>query len=276
MNASAWNPLTPFVQLHRHSGLLRQFARRAIEARHRGSFLGLFWAVLAPMISLSIYTFIFGFVFTGRFTDSKTETTLDYALAAFLGLILFNFLSEVLSQSPLTIVTQPNFVKKVVFPLEVLPASTVGAAAFSAGISLALALTGIAIIGPGLDRHALWLFAIVPPIAMIAFGCAWFFSALGVFIRDIANVMPFVMQILMFMSAVFYPTSRLLDAPLWAQKILFANPLLQAVVSARNAVLFHQSPEIKKIVYLWACGIVIYLIGHFTFRKLRPAFADVS
>ena len=275
MNASAWNPLTPFVQLHRHGGLLRQFARRAIEARHRGSFLGLFWTVLAPMISLSIYTFIFGFVFKGHFTDLPSETTIDYALAAFLGLILFNFLSEVMSQSPLTIVTQPNFVKKVVFPLEVLPASAVGAAAFSAGISLALALTGIALFGPGLDRHALWLFAIVPPIAMIAFGCAWFFSALGVFIRDIANVMPFVMQILMYMSAVLFPTWKLLEAPLWAQKILFANPLLQAVVSARNAVLFHQSPEIKKIAYLWVCGIAVYLIGHLTFRKLRPAFADV-
>jgi lipopolysaccharide transport system permease protein len=275
MNAALWNPLTPFVQLYRHRTLFRQFARRAIEARHRGSFLGLFWTVLAPMISLSIYTFVFGFVFTGRFTPAATESTFDYALGAFVGLILFNFLAEVLSQSPLTIVVQPNFVKKVVFPLEILPASTVGSAAFSATVSLALALAGIAVFGPGLDAHALWLLAVAPPVAMIAFGCAWLFSALGVFIRDIASMMPFVSQVLMFMSAVFYPASFLEKAPLWAQKILFANPLLHAVVSARNAVLFHESPALRSIAYLWACGVVVYFIGYLTFRKLRPAFADV-
>lgn len=275
MNAALWNPLTPFVQLYRHRTLFRQFARRAIEARHRGSFLGLFWTVLAPMISLSIYTFVFGFVFTGRFTPAETESTLDYALGAFVGLILFNFLSEVLSQSPLTIVVQPNFVKKVVFPLEILPASIVGSAAFSAGISLALALTGIALFGPGLDVHALWILAIVPPVAMIAFGCAWLFSALGVFIRDIASMMPFVSQVLMFMSAVFYPIAFLEKAPLWAQKILFANPLLHAVVSARDAVLFHQSPALRAVIYVWVCGVVTYFVGYLTFRKLRPAFADV-
>jgi lipopolysaccharide transport system permease protein len=275
MSPSSANPLAPFLQLYQQRALLRQFARRAIEQRHRGSFLGLFWTVLSPLISLSIYTFIFGFVFTGRFTLSPDERPLDYALGAFVGLILFNFLTEVLSQSPHTIVTQPNFVKKVVFPLEILPAATVGAATISATISLALALLGIAIVGPGLDVHALWLLAVAPPVAMIAFGCAWFFSALGVFIRDIANVMPFVMQILMFMSAVFYPKEKLLEAPVWAQKILFANPLLHAVVSARNAILFHQSPSLNAIAYLWACGIAIYILGHLTFRKLRPAFADV-
>jgi lipopolysaccharide transport system permease protein len=272
MNESAWNPLAPFAQLHRHRDLFNQFARRAVEMRHRASMLGIFWAVLGPMISLAIYTFIFGFVFSSRFGN---ETGIEFALGAFVGLIVFNFMSEVLSQSPHTIVTQPNFVKKVVFPLEILPAATVGAASFSAGISLVIALTGVAVFGPGLDQHAFWLLAIIPPIAMIGFGCAWFFSALGVFIRDIANVMPFLMQILMFMSAVFYPKSRLFDAPPWGQKILFANPLLHAVVSARNAVLFHQSPSQKVIVYLWVTGFVVYLFGYFAFRKLRPAFADV-
>jgi lipopolysaccharide transport system permease protein len=275
MKASSWNPLAPFAQLHQHRALLGQFARRAVEQRHRASALGMFWTVLAPIISLSIYTFVFGFVFTGRFTTSESENTVDYALGAFVGLILFNFLSEVLSQSPHTIVTQPNLVKKVVFPLEVLPAATVGAAGFSAGMSLLLALIGIATFGPGLDVHALWLLALIPPVALIAFGCAWFISALGVFVRDIASAMPFIVQVLMFVSAVFYPVSFLTKAPVWAQKILFANPLLHAVVSARDAVLFHQSPAWKSIAYLWACSLVIYFVGQATFRRLKPAFADV-
>jgi lipopolysaccharide transport system permease protein len=273
---SAANPLAPFLQLHRHRDLFNQFARRAVELRHRASMLGLVWAVLAPLISLSIYTFVFCYVFGGSLTKSPSETRQEYALGAFLGLILFNFLTEVLSQSPHTIVTQPNFVKKVVFPLEILPAATVGAAAFHAGISLVLALVGVAVMGPGLDGHAMWLLAIAPPIAMIAFGCAWFFSALGVFVRDISNVMPFIMQILMYVSAVFYSRSLIEDkVPAWAQKLLLANPLLHAVVNARNAVVFHQNPSLKGIAYIWACGFLIYCFGYFTFRKLRPAFADV-
>jgi lipopolysaccharide transport system permease protein len=273
---SAANPLAPFLQLHRHRDLFNQFARRAVELRHRASTLGLLWAILAPLISLSIYTFVFSYVFGGSLTGSPRETRQEYALGAFLGLILFNFLTEVLSQSPHTIVTQPNFVKKVVFPLEILPAATVGAAAFHAGITLVFALVGVATMGPGLDRHALWLLAIGPPIAMIAFGCAWFFSAVGVFVRDIANVMPFIMQILMYVSAVFYSRSLFEDkVPGWAQKLLLANPLLHAVVNARNAVVFHQTPSLKGLAYIWACGLVIYCLGYVTFRKLRPAFADV-
>jgi lipopolysaccharide transport system permease protein len=276
MNLSAANPLTPFLQLHRHRTLFNQFARRAVEARHRASMLGLLWAVLAPLLSLAIYTFLFGFIYDqNRFTGSKDETALEFALAAFIGLIIFNFFAEVLSQSPHTIVSQPNFVKKVVFPLEILPASTVGAALFSATISLVLLLVGVATLGHGLDRHAFWLFAIAPPIIMMAFGCAWFFSAIGVFIRDIANAMPFIVQIVMYMSAVFYPRSALDKAPPWAQHILLANPLLHAVENARNAVVFHQSPSPKALLYLWAFGFVVYFAGYLTFRKLRPAFADV-
>jgi lipopolysaccharide transport system permease protein len=275
MNASAWNPLTPFVVMHDHRALFHQFARRAIELRHRASMLGFVWTVLAPLISLSIYTFAFTNFFGGSFTDDPKEPRIEYALGAFLGLIIFNFLTEVLSQSPHTIVTQPNFVKKVVFPLEILPAATVGAAAFSAATSGAIALAGVACFGPGLDRHALWLLAIAPPVAMIAFGCAWFFSAVGVFIRDVANVMPFIMQLLMYMSAVFTPRSSLSKAPAWTQKILLANPLLHAVENARNTVLFHQPPSLKGVLYIWGCALFIYFVGHFTFRKLRPAFADV-
>lgn len=275
MNLSAANPLAPFRELHRHRALLRQFARRMIEQRHRSSFLGLLWTVLTPLISLTIYTVVFGYVFAARFTDSATETNLDYAMGVFLGLILFNFLSEVLAQSPSTIVTQPNFVKKVIFPLEVLPAATVGAAAFSAVISLTLAMIGIAIVSNGLDWHALMLFAIVPPVVLIAFGCAWFFSALGVFVRDVASAMPFIVHILIYMSAVFYPMRLLEKTPEWAQTLLRVNPLLHAVESLRRAMLWHQPVETFSLIYLWVCGIVICLVGYVTFQKLRPAFADV-
>lgn len=275
MNAAAWNPLEPFLQLHRHRELLHTFARRTIEQRHRASFLGVFWNVLTPLISLAIYTFVFGYIWGGRFTNDPGETNLDYALGVFFGLILFNFLGEVLALSPGAVVTQPNFVKKVVFPLEILPAANVGAAAFSASLSLGLGLLGVLALGDGLDWHALMLFVIIPPVILIAFGCAWFFSALGVFIRDVANAMPFIVQIVMYMSAVFYPLRLLEKLPDWAQAVMLLNPLLHAVESTRRVVLWHQMPEPSSLTLLWACALLTSVLGFLTFQKLRPAFADV-
>lgn len=275
MKLSAANPLSPFRALYAHRTLLRQFARRAIEVRHRASFLGLIWTVLAPLISLTIYTIVFGFVFGGRFTDDPAETNLDYALGVFLGLILFNFLGEVLSGSPQIIVNQPNFVKKVVFPLEVLPAATVGAALFSAGMSLVLFFVGMFALGHRLDWQALQLLVIFPPMVLLACGCAWFLAAFGVFIRDIPAAMPFVVQIIVFMSAVFYPLKMIEKAPSWAQSILHANPLLHAVECTRRAVLWHQPIDFSSVGYVWLCGLAAFFIGYVSFAKLRPAFADV-
>jgi len=275
MNVSAWNPLSPLVPLLRHGPLLRQFIRRLIEQRHRGSFLGLAWTVISPLLSLAIYTFVFGYVFEGRFTTSPTETNLDYALGIFLGLVLFNFLGEVLSSSPSAIVGQPNLVKKVVFPLEILPVATVGSAMVTASITLSLALLGVVVFGDGLDRHVFQLLLILPPVVLIAAGIAWFVAALGVFVRDIASAMPFVIQILVYMSAVFYPLTLLQKAPPLLHQIVLANPLLHAVDSTRRAVLWHQTVEPSSLIFLWVTGIVVCLAGFAVFHKLRPTFADV-
>ncbi|HVS51469.1 MAG TPA: ABC transporter permease [Opitutaceae bacterium] len=273
MKSSPANPLAPFVDLYRHRTLLEQFTRRTIEQRHRGSFLGLLWAVIAPLLQLGIYSLVFGYFFKGKFGQIPNETGVDYALAVFLGLILFQFLSEVMALTPTTIVTQPNFVKKVVFPLEVLPAAVVGAAGFNALISLVLALIGTALLGHGVHLAAFWLVLILPPVALIALGCAWFLAALGVFIRDIANAMPFVVQALLYMSAVFFPVSWI-PATKWGT-LLRLNPMLQAVESARRAVVWHLPVAGKSIAYLWVAGLLICLFGYVSFRKLKPAFADV-
>jgi lipopolysaccharide transport system permease protein len=275
MKPSTWNPLSPLLVLIQHQALLRQFARRLIEQRHRGSFLGLAWTVISPLLSLAIYTFVFGFVFQGRFTDSPDETNLDYALGIFLGLVLFNFLGEVLSQSSSAIVNQPNLVKKVVFPLEILPAAAVASALVTAGITLTLALAGVVVFGDGLDGHAFLLLLILPPIGLIALGCAWFFAALGVFVRDISSAMPFFVQILVYLSAVFYPLRLLEKAPPLLQNVVLANPLLHAVESTRRAVLWHQAVEPSTLGMLWVTGLVVCVAGYAVFHKLRPAFADV-
>lgn len=271
--SSAANPFAPFRLLWQHRELLLQFTRRTVEQRHKGSFLGLVWAVLTPLLSLALYTFVFGRVLGTRFNRIPNETPFDYPLGLFLGLVLFQFLGDVLAQSPFAIVTQPNFVKKVVFPLEILPVATVGASAFTAAISLGLALLGVQFLGGGLDSHALWLVAIIPPIGLIGLGCAWFLSAFGVFVRDIANAMPFLVQVLVYTSAVFFSVGMMQTSAAW--KILQLNPLLWAVEDSRRAVLWHLPIATNSLVFIWVTGILTCYFGYLFFHKTRPGFADV-
>lgn len=261
----------PFTSLCQHRDLLLQFAWRMIEQRHRGSFLGLAWSLLTPLMMLGLYSFVFGYVFQSRF-HHPGETRTDYVLGIFLGLTLFHFLAEILAQGPTLIVSQPNFVKKVVFPLEVLPAAAVTASAFSAGISLLLALLGVALLGPGLRPAALYLAAIIPPVLLLGLGLAWFLAALGVFVRDITNAIAFLAQVLLYSSAVFYPLS-LIPPVAWA--FLRFNPLLHAVESTRRVLLWHEPPAATSLLFLWLAGLVVCLGGYFAFRRVRPAFADV-
>jgi len=273
MNPSPWNPLTPFRLLWQHRDLLNQFTRRTIEQRHKGSFLGFIWAVLTPLLMLGLYTFVFGHVLGARYNQIPNETAYDYPLGMFLGLVLFQFLGDVLAQSPIAVVSQPNFVKKVVFPLEILPVATVGAAAFTAAISLGLALLGVLFLGGGLDAHALWLLAILPPVGLVGLGSAWFLSAFGVFVRDTANAMPFLVQVLVYTSAVFFPLRMIHDSAAWA--FLRFNPLLHAVEASRRAVLWHLPVATNSLVFLWLSGIFVCFLGYFFFHKTRHAFADV-
>ncbi len=273
MTTSSWNPFTPFVLLWRHRELLGQFTRRTIEQRHKGSFLGFVWAVLAPLLSLAVYTFVFGRVLGTKYNQIPNETAYDYPLGLFLGLVLFQFLGDVLALSPITIVSQPNFVKKVVFPLEILPVATVGAAAFNAAISMTLALLGIQFLGGGLDHHAFMLFAVVPPVALLGLGLAWFLSALGVFVRDVSNAMPFFVMVLIYTSGVFFSTQLMRTNTAW--RFLRLNPLLWAVEDSRRSVLWHLPVSLLSLEYLWVAGILTCFAGYFFFHRTRPGFADV-
>jgi lipopolysaccharide transport system permease protein len=255
-----------------HRALLWQFTQRNIELRHKGSHLGLIWSFANPLMMLGLYVFVFGFIFGGRFGAIPDETRIDYGLGIFLGLSLFHFLAEVLSASPTLIVNNPNFVKKVVFPLEILPAAAVGAAAFHLLISLGLVLLGVVTLGHGLGIGVLWLPAVVLPLCLLALGIAWLFSALGVFFRDTTQIIQFLAATLMFASAVFYSASKI---PFTAWKILKFNPLLLAIEIARDGVLWLKTPTVTHLVYLWIAGSVICWLGHAAFKKMKPAFADV-
>jgi lipopolysaccharide transport system permease protein len=250
-----------------------QFTVRAVESRYRGSYFGILWAVLNPMLMLSVYFVVFGIIFGGHFRDPKVESLKDYAMAMFLGLTLYQLLAETLGASPLLITGNSNLVKKVVFPLEILPLAQAGGLWFNLAIGLVLALGGWLVIGNSFTvAGLLWLPVILAPLLMLSAGLAWLLAALGVFYRDLAQAMPFVAQIIMYSSAVFYPVSRI-SGTLWA--FLKWNPFLQTVVLAREAVLWNVPINLKALAYTYAAGMASLIIGRWVFRKLRPAFADV-
>ncbi|HEX7632069.1 MAG TPA: ABC transporter permease [Lacunisphaera sp.] len=265
-------PFTFLHSLHRHRSLLWQFTLRNIELRHKGSHLGLIWSLLNPLLMLGLYVFVFGYIFNGKFNGVADETKVDYVLALFLGLTIFQLFTEVLAIAPTVIVTQPNFVKKVVFPLEIIPAASVGAALFHMLMSLILVLAGVAFLGPGLNAKIVWLPLILLSLIPLALGASWFLSAVGVFFRDIAQVIGFVSMALLYASAVFFPPS-IVPAALW--KFLRFNPLLLAVDLSRNAVMWDHPVNLAHLGYLMAVSLMICCGGYWCFKKLAPAFADV-
>ena len=266
------SPLAFATGLWKNRELLWQFSLREVELRHKGSHLGLIWSLLNPLLMLSLYVFVFGYIFGGRFGVLPHETKMDYALGVFLGLAIFQFLAETMAIAPNLVTMNPNFVKKVVFPLEILSASSVCAAVFHLLISLSLVLIGAALFGDGLTGGVLWMPVIALPVAMLALGMSWTIAAFGVFLRDLSQLTNFLTLALMYASAVFYSTQKIPHS-IW--QILRFNPLLLAVTEARNAVLWNIPVNLLHVGYLYVVGFAGCYFGHMIFRRLKPAFADV-
>ncbi len=265
------NPVEIVLRLYRHRLLLWQFIWRNIELQHKGSILGLAWSLLSPLLLFATYAFVFIIVFNGRFGVISTETRSDYAIALFLSLTLFQLFQEAIVLAPVVIVQNPNYVKKVVFPLEVLPVAAFGAALFRCLISLALVLVAVLIWGPGISSTVLWLPVVVGFLALLSLGVTWTLAAFGVFLRDLAPLMQFFAVVLMFTSGVFYSLDKLPGA----FRFLRYNPLWIVVESGRRVLLWHQPPDTGDIVYLGIVSTAICLVGHLIFRCLEQAFSDV-
>lgn len=268
--SAGWNAFT----LKR--GLWWQFTVRAVEMRHRGSYLGFLWAVLNPLLMAALYVAVFGWIFQGRFHVLADETALDYAFGVFLGLTLFHLVAETLAISPGLVVGQPNLVKKVVFPLEILPASQLSAVWFHALISLGLLLLAVGAFGRGVSfAGLLWLPVILLPLLLLTLGLGWMLAALGVFFRDVAQITPAVTQILLWSSAVFFSPAMIPAKSAAAWAALKWNPMLHTIDLARHALLWGQPPSFTRLAYTTAVGLGMGLAGWAFFRATKRSFAEV-
>ncbi len=269
------NPLLAVRSLVRHRALLLRFVRREVTERYRGSMLGVLWSLATPILMLGVYGLVFGVVFQARWNTGDAAAPAphgEFAVMLFSGLILHAFLVECLTRAPGVILEQRNLVKKVVFPLELLPATVVGAALFQLFISLGVLLLAALAVYHRLPVTALWLPALLLPFVMLATGCAWALAALGVYLRDTGHVMGITASLLLFLSTVFYPASRL-PAPLDA--LIYLNPLSFMVDQLRAVIVTGAAPDSVGLLLYTAVATVLWAGGFALFQKARRGFADV-
>ncbi|TDV88250.1 lipopolysaccharide transport system permease protein [Halomonas alkaliantarctica] len=275
MNPHALNTVAPramVVHLWRYRELIARLIKRDVLGRYKGSLLGLAWSFVTPIIMLVIYTFVFTVVFNARWGVGGEESKGVFALQLFAGLIIHGILAEVLTRSPSLILTNTNYVKKVVFPLEILPLVPLGSALFHAAVSaLVLILAQLVVLG-----SVPWTFWMLPlvllPLMVLTMGISWLLASLGVFLRDIGQTMGLIATMLLFLSPIFYPISALPES---FHGMINANPLTFIIEQARVVLLEGQLPDIKGLLKYLAVALVVAWLGFAWFQKTRKGFADV-
>ncbi|MDU1573919.1 MAG: ABC transporter permease [Pantoea sp.] len=253
-------------------GLIWQMTKREVTGRYKGSFFGLAWSLFNPLMMLIVYTFVFSVVFKTRWGTDPNAGKTDFAIVLFIGLIIFNLFSECIGRAPGLITSNVNYVKKVVFPLEILVFVNFFAALFHAIVSFMVLLMAIIIFKQHIHLTIFILPIIVLPLMLSILGLSWLLAALGVFVRDIAQTIGIIISVLMFMSPVFYPIAALPES---FQKIIMLNPLAFMIEEARKVVFWGVSPNWEMLAINTAIGGVICIFGFSFFQKVRKGFADV-
>ena len=265
------SPKQLLVSIDINKALIASLVKRDILARYKGSALGLVWALLHPVFMMLVYTFVFSVVFKARWnagSDSKTE----FALVLFAGLLVYNFFAECVNKSPGLVVANSNYVKKVVFPLEILPLVLVGSALFHLGISLVVWFVTY-IVFFGFPQLTSMLIAIVLiPLVFLTMGLCWFFCSLGVYLRDIAQIIGILTTMLMFLSPIFYPASSL---PTDYQFLFYWNPLTVVIETARDVLYWGKYPNWSVWLLQTMVSFAVACAGFAWFQKTRKGFADV-
>jgi lipopolysaccharide transport system permease protein len=254
-----------------YGSLLWQFARREISGRYRGSLIGFGWAVLNPLLLLAIYTFVFSVVFRIRW-DGPVTDRFGFALVVYTGMIVHGFFAECMTRAPTLIVENRNLVKKVVFPLQLLPWSVLVVAAFHFGVGVLLIVAAKLATAGALPASAVALPLIVLPLALLSLGVVYACAALGVYLRDLSQVVGFVALTLLFLSPVFYPASAVPEE--W-RFIIAWNPIATLIEQTRGALIFGAWPRPAALAAMWALGLASAWLGFYAFQRTRRGFADV-
>ena len=272
----SWKYLNPFgalLGIWGYRELINQLVRRNIEVRYKGTMIGVVWMVVTPLVMLAVYTFVFGIVFKARWTaGGLADSKVAYSLLLFCGMTVFNIFSESVNGSVAIVTHNPNYVKKVVFPLELLPVSAVLTACFFGLIWIGILLLGIVLFFHKICLAAICLPLIFIPLVLFSCGIAWFIASLGVFIRDLTHVMGIVLLVLYFMTPIFYSVEMV---PAKLRFIFLFNPLALIIQSVRQVLMYGQWPGWLALGGVTLLSMAVFQLGYFWFMKTKRGFADV-
>jgi lipopolysaccharide transport system permease protein len=228
--------------------------------------------MIVPLLMMVVYTFVFSVVFEARWGNSSGSSKVEFALIIFSGMMVFNFFSEVLNRSTNIIISNVNYVKKVLFPLEVLPSSIVVSALIHALINLVILLIAILLANGTIHLTVLFLPIVLLPVILMCFGLSWFLAAIGTYVRDIIYVINIITSALMFLSPIFYPITAVPES---LRFLFYINPLSYTVEDVRKVLLWGQVPDFGWLLTGSLIGMLIAVFGYICFRKLRRGFSDV-
>lgn len=272
-SAHGLSPVSLIKSLWRNKHLIAQMAKREVVGRYKGSAIGIAWSFFNPVFMLVVYTFVFSEIFKSRWggvdgNDSKTQ----FAVVLFAGMIVLNLFNEVINRAPSLILSNVNYVKKVVFPIEILPVISVCAALFHAFISLAVLLLAFLIFNQYLHWTVIFIPLVILPLIVIITGLAWILASLGVFLRDVSQTIGVLTTVLMFLSPVFYPITAV---PERFRPFILANPLTFIIEQSREVLIWGRLPNWSGLIAYLMVATVIAWIGYAWFQKTRKGFADV-
>ena len=275
MNPHARQPATFSAlirDLWRNRQLTRQMIHRDIAGRYKGSALGLAWSFFNPVFMLAVYTFVFSEIFKARWGTGEDESKTQFAVVLFAGMIVHGLFAEVLNRAPGLILANVNYVKKVVFPLEILPVVSLGAALFHSLVSLGVLLAAFALFNGYVHWTAVLIPLVMLPLVVLTLGLAWMLASLGVFLRDVGQTIGIITTVLMFLSPVFYPVTAV---PERFRPFIMANPLTFIIEQAREVLIWGHLPNWTGLGIYTLAATAVAWAGYAWFQKTRKGFADV-
>ncbi len=263
----------PFTTLWQNRSLIRTMVRRDILGRYRGSLGGTFWTILNPLLLMLTYFFVFGLVLGARYHNDPSRS--GFALYFFAGFLVWLPFSEAVGRAPTVILEHRNFVKKLVFAIETLPFNLVVSGLVSELFALGLYLIFLLLIRGTIPASVVWLPLLLVPQILLTAGLCWFLAALGAFVRDLGQVIGFLLTICFFLVPICYPETDLLRLPHWALALLGKNPMFVLVHNYRSIFFEGRAPDLGALWKLWVLAGALFLAGHAWFYKLRKSFADI-
>lgn len=260
------------TSLWHNRNLIFLSTEREVVGRYRGSFLGMFWSLFNPLLMLVVYTFVFSDIFKVRWSNNDNSSKLEFSLLLFAGLIVFNAFAECINRAPGLILSNINFVKKIIFPLEILPFIVLFSSFYHSLVSLIVWLFAYSIFIDLPHLTVIYLPMIFLPLSLFILGLSWGLASLGVYLRDVSQIIAVITTLLMFLTPIFYPVTALPDE---YRYLIFLNPLTPLVEAVRDILFWGRPPSFIDLGFSFIQNVIIAWLGFIWFQKTRKGFSDV-